>query len=207
MECITINLLKNEKWIVYLPGNAERSGGDNQVSIGRLPLQPIRWGNWEKCDRPKRKLSDFSWRLHLALRFWNQTYRKKKKRKRNRKHNKRLNFKTNWFRFLSYFFFFFKCLRRFHCRIELKSEQTKRMQMKGERQRKRERKNRRRVTKEDSVCLANLERKKTENGAYYVVWYIRYTAAAASAQAIVRNTSNKFEAEKESAKIMENEPN
>lgn len=47
--------------LMNLPGNAERRGGDSHGSIGiPAPLQPIRCGNCEKCDRPKRKLSDFS---------------------------------------------------------------------------------------------------------------------------------------------------
>lgn len=58
------------------PGNADNKGGDSHVSIGNAPpLQPKRCGNCEKCDRPNRKLSDFSCRLHLARRFWNQTYK------------------------------------------------------------------------------------------------------------------------------------
>lgn len=56
--------------MLHSPGKADSSGGDNHGSIGRpLPLQPIRCGNCEKCDNPKRKLSDFSCRRHLARRF------------------------------------------------------------------------------------------------------------------------------------------
>lgn len=62
-----------------LPGNAESRGGDSHGSIGILPpLQPILCGSCEKCDNPRRRLSDFSCRRHLARRFWNQTWNKQK---------------------------------------------------------------------------------------------------------------------------------
>lgn len=72
---------------VNWPGNAERSGGESHGSIGKPPpLHAIRCGNCEKCDSPRRKLSDFSWRLHLARRFWNQTC------KRNGKRDQQMNY-------------------------------------------------------------------------------------------------------------------
>lgn len=63
------------QWARSLPGNADNKGGDNHGSIGKLdPLHPKRWGSCEKCDKPRRRLSDFSCRRHLARRFWNQTW-------------------------------------------------------------------------------------------------------------------------------------
>lgn len=73
MKCVNICTVGSKKKVqgnvadiksVYnlnKPGNADNNGGDSHVSIGRpLPLQPIRCGSWEKCDSPKRRLSDFS---------------------------------------------------------------------------------------------------------------------------------------------------
>lgn len=68
-------MLKTKRCL--LPGRALRRGGDSQGSTGRPDApHPRRWGSWVKWVSPRRRLSDFSWRRHLARRFWNHTWKK-----------------------------------------------------------------------------------------------------------------------------------